>query len=143
MDVQKLTSEINAMLLTGSSRKRATSVLSSSSKFLIQKGSTESLSSDGDSDTTVESIDLACSSSDDEEDVEHYKSYDDEVPVAEEIEEGGLRKRARAVLDDVFSLEFDYALGAGFDIESSQRASPDESDAPLSTGSSPPLRWSS
>jgi hypothetical protein len=74
------------------------------------------------------------SSSGDEEDEDRYKSFDDEVPVAEEEVEGGLRKRARRVLDDVFSLEFDYALGAGFDIEQSPPASLDESEVPLSTG---------
>ena len=124
-------------------RKRSQTSHSRSFASLIQNekrsaGSSGSLaSSNGDSDTTVESIDSMGSSSGDEEDEDRYKSFDDEFPVAEdEIDEveGGLRKRARRVLDDVFSLEFDYALGAGFDIEQSPPASLDDSDVPLSTG---------
>ena len=134
-----LISELSIKCEVGITPRKVTRSRSFSSLIQNKKreaGSSGSLASSngGDSDTTVESIDSMGSSSGDEEDEDRYKSFDDEVPVAEEEVEGGLRKRARRVLDDVFSLEFDYALGAGFDIEQSPPASLDESEVPLSTG---------
>ena len=103
-----LISELSTKCEVGITPRQATRSRSFASLIQDKKreaGSSGSLaSSNGDSDTTVESIDSMGSSSGDEEDEDRYKSFDDEVPVAEEEVEGGLRKRARRVLDGVFSL---------------------------------------